>query len=67
MSEIVPRVVEAAMVVSAHGGLGKTDLNRAIEAAMSRAVLDASTDGVTDPAEIKARMLAAREHAKAAQ
>lgn len=56
-------VVEATGVAARSNvpGLGKI-----IEKAMSDAVLQASADGVTDPAEVKARMMQAREQAKAA-
>lgn len=53
-------VVEAVAAFVAN----KTDMARRIEAAMQGAALMASAEGVTDPAEIKARMLAARDKVK---
>lgn len=35
-----------------------------IEAAMSQAILDAQAEGITDPAVIRERMMAAREAVK---
>lgn len=55
------RVVEAAGAAAA-----SKDPNRAkaIEEAMSKAVLQSLADGVTDPAEQRKRMLAARDAAR---
>ncbi len=41
-------------------------LVKRVELAMSEAVTQASLDGVTDPVEVKARMMAARAEALAA-
>jgi hypothetical protein len=55
------RIVEA---VGAAVGK-KTPRGAEIEAAMSDAVKQAQAEGVTDPAEIRARMLAAADRVKA--
>lgn len=56
-----PRIVAATG--SATHSRGATA--QQIEAAMSQAVLDCAEEGITDTAEIKARMLEARERVKA--
>lgn len=54
----------AAATGSAGGSGGAEEagaLGQSVEAAMSRAVHQASVDGVTDPDEIRERMLRARD------
>lgn len=55
----VVRAVGTASISSTPG------LAKAIEGAMSAAVLDAAEKGITDPDKVRALMMAAREHAKA--
>ena len=55
------KVVEAVGVASKSMTLGGKRLSQEIEAAMSQAVLDSMHAGITDPAEIKAAMMAARQ------
>jgi hypothetical protein len=50
------RIVEAVGVVHLTGG----QVSRMLQVAMVAAVEDAQREGVTDPNEIRARMLAAR-------
>lgn len=58
------RIVEA-VGVSANAKLPRDrTLSQRIEAAMSQAVRDCYAEGITDPAVIRERMLAAREAAK---
>jgi hypothetical protein len=56
------RIVSAVGTASSSKDDG---LSQRIEEAMANAVKAAMDDGITDPAEIKERMLAAREEAKA--
>lgn len=56
-----PVIAEGALIVS-HSKDRPTA--RIIEAAMAQAILDAYEDGVTDPDEQRALMLAARDKAK---
>lgn len=56
----MPIVEAAASFVSARN----SDLARRIEFAMGGAALQARGEGVTDPDEIRARMLEARERVK---
>jgi hypothetical protein len=53
------------MIIAAAGSASRTggNLSRNIELAMANAVQQAAADGITDPAEIKVRMMAARERA----
>lgn len=60
MSKIVEAVGVSANVLDP----ARRELAKRIEAAMSQAVLDAMAEGVTDPAQIKAWMLEARERVK---
>jgi hypothetical protein len=64
---VEPKIVEGVMTSANTGGLGggKSPLAKTIEAAMAQAVQDAYTAGVTEPDEVRARMQAAREKAKA--
>lgn len=60
-----PRISEAAFTATAQGGMVKTDLSRAIEAAMSAEVARCLEAGITDPQEILTRKLAVRASVKA--
>lgn len=62
-------IVEAVATASgrtdmANGDVGKSPLASLIEAAMSKAVTDCYEAGVTDPDEVRAKMLDAREAVK---
>lgn len=52
---------------TAAGGKHDFSRGRAVEDAMSAAIADAHEAGITDPAEIRKRMLAARDGVRAAQ
>lgn len=57
-------IVEA-VGISANSSLGRNKaLARAIEKAMSDAVLEANAAGITDPVKVKEAMMAARELVK---
>lgn len=60
-----PIIIEAVGVAVSSLAEGQEDLCKAMEAAMSQAVLDAYGEGVTDPDAIRERMLAAQEVASA--
>lgn len=56
-----PRIVEAVGIsANVHGPNGK-QIGKALEAAMSDAVLAAAKAGIADPVKIKAAMMMARE------
>lgn len=56
------KVVSASGVAAGmHTDAPKSDLAQAMEKAMTKAVQDAHNQGVTDPEEIKARILVARD------
>jgi hypothetical protein len=56
---VEPRIESA---VGNAGGSGESASQvQSIEAAMSRAIQEAAADGVTDPVEIRERMLRARD------
>jgi hypothetical protein len=59
------RIAAASMSAGATGAIGSSMSAADIERAMSRAVLDAHAEGVTDDAEILKLKLAARERVKA--
>lgn len=61
-TKAAPRVAEAAGA-SAAGNVDAADITRRAEEAMSKAAAQAQSEGVTDPEEIKAAMLAARDKA----
>lgn len=61
MEDVTPRIVEAAMAASTSQNKG---FARYIEAAMHQAIVQAADEGISDPRQIKARILAARELAK---
>lgn len=58
-------IVEATMVSANSLFPSGRALAKAIEAGMSEAVLECSKKGITDPVEIRAAMMAAREGVKA--
>jgi hypothetical protein len=60
---VEPRVVDAVgiSVRSMSGSVSRGMLAKAIERAMSKAVLECYGDGVTDPEKIKKRMMEARK------
>lgn len=56
------KTAAAAGSVGGAGGAGEAGaLGQAVEAAMSRAIHEAAADGITDPNEIRERMLRARD------
>lgn len=59
-----PKVVAAAMSAGGAGSVGASLSSKAIEQAMSEAVLKAMADGITDPQKILKLKLAARERVK---
>lgn len=63
--KVMSRVVEATGASA--GALSPTgkELAKKIEAAMTAAIVQANKEGITDPATIKERMMAARAKAKA--
>jgi hypothetical protein len=56
-------VVEAVFIMAGPLG-GHTPHSKRVEAAMLAAVQKAQTEGLTDPHEIRARMMAARDAAE---
>jgi hypothetical protein len=54
-------IVSGTGVAAGVGNTEKTDAHLALERKMSQAILKAHYEGVSDPEEIKRRMLAARE------
>jgi hypothetical protein len=55
------KIVSGTGVAAGVGDTAKTDAHLALEHKMSHAILKAHSEGVSDPEEIKRRMLAARE------
>jgi hypothetical protein len=55
------KVVSGTGVAAGVGDTAKTDAHLVLEHKMSHAILKAHSEGVSDPEEIKRRMLAARE------
>ncbi len=53
--------VSATAVMTAHSSLGKEPISLAIEQAMIAAVEKCAADGITDPEEVRAAMLEARD------
>lgn len=63
--EVEPKIVEAVAVSSSMARInGKTSLAQDIEKAMSRAVILAGQEGISNPDEIRSLMLEARERVK---
>jgi histidine ammonia-lyase len=62
MARSIPwKVVSGTGVAAGVGDTAKTDAHLVLEHKMSHAILKAHSEGVSDPEEIKRRMLAARE------
>lgn len=55
------KVVEAVAVAAKSFKNGSTRLTKQIEDAMSQAVLDCMSEGITEPEDIKAKMMEARQ------
>jgi hypothetical protein len=55
------KIVSGTGVAAGVGDTAKTDAHLELEHKMSHAILKAHSEGVSDPEEIKKRMLAARE------
>jgi hypothetical protein len=55
------KVVSGTGVAAGVGDTAKTDAHLELERKMSHAILKAHSEGVSDPEEIKRRMLAAKE------
>lgn len=64
MTEIVEQKTVEAVGVSVGLHADKNARTAAIEAAMVKAIEDAHAEGVTDPDEVRARMLKARDAAR---
>jgi hypothetical protein len=64
-STVKPGIVEAVGASASASRQSNVNLAELLEAAMSQAVMDARAVRIKDPAEIKERMLKARDEAKA--
>lgn len=66
--EVEVRTVEAAATIANTGGIGSEfpkEAGRFIEESMAAAIRNALEDGISDPDELRARALKARDSAKA--
>jgi len=60
----MPKIVEEVGVASSSSDTSKTFTSADVEKAMSDAIIQANEEGITDPDEVRERMLAARKALK---